>query len=1673
MMLDGINEWGDGFCYRIGLRFLVVVCVVPVIFGPGCGEEEATDDERDETCSEQLSDRVILENELAEEQGFTHIDYEIEPERQKGEAVVYGEGDNEKGIVTFEGGQEDSTVQSEIVYNSSVQEEYARLTKEVGVVSSPSSSVELISDPVVYLRHSVETETGTLKFAGIGAMNETNPSHQDRDNPLIDMQRFEVRWISGNGESESEETLTVISDGDPQLDDEEIESWSDQHIRHGGDVIEELAGIFGDAKVLEHFRDIEQICRGSDRANGQRRLAQSTACETQESAGYAADLTATFAISFLASLALPAFSGLVAIGMESDGGHVLASTLGGGAAIAVTITGAAMLKAKGFALVVTLLYMSLPVVAAALIGAVLIYGAASVACGNPLKFSIRGTAYPFRKRGEFIWYTRNGTDSRTIQVRQTPNEASRCAGGTLIEAVAVGDEERQLALYADRDEVLWIEGEPRDGDDYFWELDDGTTVERRAITEGADETYVVETPAGEQLRVDVFGDRLDIELDVPDHLEDQARGLVGNHKTADGEPGLRLRDGEVLEQPVSWRDLHERFGQSWQIEAGESLFDYRAGESVADFAADDEVPPRRSLEELSDEQLQYADWVCRQNGEITDPTLLRHCMLDVGCTDDPTYMRTFARIEPPKRNLEIVDEEGRPAVEPLDTERLETLDIPGVSPAGEVETAETAIGDACPADIEHSAESVGSSEIRTVDGLTYDFRAAGEFVLVESRADDWPTVHVRQQPAGGSRCPEARHNTAVAARLGDHRIAFYAVDDQEGRIRIDGESLDVAGGFEVIGDGHTLVRVEQDHYFLEWPDGTWLDVRFDPSHERLNIRFNAYYQQMGKLQGLFGQFNGYPDNDLALRNGTELQGPDHDRIHGEYADSWRISQQESLLDYADGESTEDFTDPSVPQSTLTVADVPADEEDAARQDCQEAGVDEGVVMEDCIIDVYCTGDPDVADEHTDRDGPSAEGEEDDEEWVEKVPGSGDHCCHVDCPGGPDDECGFVCGTGEFEEPHDWCEGDCPEGPDDCEGAESDDGCTWEEFESEYDDHQQAAYICATRCAEQTQTECVDDDGCCPPAGHCTTPMDNDCDIEPRVGSGCIEDDDCAAIADGQPDSTAVGCLEQEDSEIFGGVCTADCQDDSDCPVDSHCATDELHAGGASDPVAAPYDAVDETCVPNCDSDADCPREGFSCYDANGDGRTECWHVGVGDADWGEECELSHDCGEIGEGAVCMLDNRYIPVTGGALGDENERRVCTQSCGSDADCPDGWNCDGDYEICMRPSSGDGIGGECQDHQDCDHTIANPYGWQRCLDAGEHHAVDLEDGFCTQPCSDDSECPDGTRCPAWDALFDSAGRPAPDLGQEPTMAGESYCVPECDDDSDCPRDGYGCLDPNLDGATGCWHVGVGDGDWGEDCQWSSDCGEIGEHAICRAREDAGPDEARCTRYCGVAGLDCPDDWICGTQEGQSVHSCVPVVDNEQIGESCTADEDCGQAPDVQAMEVQCHDQGWTMMEGGYCHIQGCVSDEECPDGTHCAQDMLYDGVVQFHSQSCVASCETDADCPRDGYRCYDANGDGRTECWQYGEGTGDYGDSCESTADCQFGEEAVCASVGGELVCTTSCGDDLGGCPDGYGCSQATVGACYQECDDDSDCPDGASCQPNAVVDEDGDWSAGCV
>jgi hypothetical protein len=272
---------------------------------------------------------------------------------------------------------------------------------------------------------------------------------------------------------------------------------------------------------------------------------------------------------------------------------------------------------------------------------------------------------------------------------------------------------------------------------------------------------------------------------------------------------------------------------------------------------------------------------------------------------------------------------------------------------------------------------VGEPHITTVNGIHYDFQGVGEFVTVrhpngfELQTRIAP-VATTSQPgvdphSGLAACVSI--NTAVAARVGKHRVTYQpnisGRPDPKGlQLRVDGKLTFLGRLGKNLGNGGRITGISTPGGLLiEFPDQSSVTVTpnwwADQSRWYLDI---SMFPPPGS-RGIAGDI--LPDNWLPLLPDGAPLGPRptslHDRfitLYQKFADSWRVTDDSSLFDYAPGTSTKTYTMQSWPPEhppcelpfTVPVKGV---NRDVAEKACQK--VMAPTDHKNCVFDVMATG----------------------------------------------------------------------------------------------------------------------------------------------------------------------------------------------------------------------------------------------------------------------------------------------------------------------------------------------------------------------------------------------------------------------------------------------------------------------------------------------------------------------------------------------------------------------------------------------------------------------------------------------------------------------------------------------------------------------------------------------
>jgi len=280
--------------------------------------------------------------------------------------------------------------------------------------------------------------------------------------------------------------------------------------------------------------------------------------------------------------------------------------------------------------------------------------------------------------------------------------------------------------------------------------------------------------------------------------------------------------------------------------------------------------------------------------------------------------------------------------------------------------------------------SEGDPHFTTIDGVRYDFQSAGEFVLLRhtgsskvqvNGADvsgptlsyDAMEIQVRQFPVATTANTCVSLNSAVAARVGKHRVTYEpnlsGQPDPSGlQLRIDGKLITLDPSGSRFGDGGRIVATSTPGGLeIDFPDDSILFITpgWWGSQGKWYLNLNVVPQQ--SALGLAGNV---PEGSWlpTLPDGTSMgpaPGSAHDRyvaLYERFADAWRVTDATTLFDYAPGTSTKTFTmrdwpPESGPCDIRGTVPVEGVTEEVAKEACQRVPGDPA----NCIFDVKITG----------------------------------------------------------------------------------------------------------------------------------------------------------------------------------------------------------------------------------------------------------------------------------------------------------------------------------------------------------------------------------------------------------------------------------------------------------------------------------------------------------------------------------------------------------------------------------------------------------------------------------------------------------------------------------------------------------------------------------------------
>jgi len=231
-----------------------------------------------------------------------------------------------------------------------------------------------------------------------------------------------------------------------------------------------------------------------------------------------------------------------------------------------------------------------------------------------------------------------------------------------------------------------------------------------------------------------------------------------------------------------------------------------------------------------------------------------------------------------------------------------------------------------------ASEDKGDPHLTTTNNIQYDFQAAGEFVALRN-SDSGFELQARQAPVQVTFIPPANPytglqscvslNTAVAVRLGSHRVTFEPASNRGAEakrmiLRVDGKPTPIPATALSLGAGNTVATAASGTG-LDLKDGDGTEVTVlpvfwtDQGYWYLDVQVISTPAREGTMGPvLAGDWlpRGPTGTSFGPRPASLIDR--HIVLNHKFADAWRVTATSSLFDYDAGTSTASFTDPNWP-----------------------------------------------------------------------------------------------------------------------------------------------------------------------------------------------------------------------------------------------------------------------------------------------------------------------------------------------------------------------------------------------------------------------------------------------------------------------------------------------------------------------------------------------------------------------------------------------------------------------------------------------------------------------------------------------------------------------------------------------------------------------------------------
>jgi hypothetical protein len=237
----------------------------------------------------------------------------------------------------------------------------------------------------------------------------------------------------------------------------------------------------------------------------------------------------------------------------------------------------------------------------------------------------------------------------------------------------------------------------------------------------------------------------------------------------------------------------------------------------------------------------------------------------------------------------------------------------------------------------------GDTHLITIGGVHYDFQETGEYILAQAGTD--LIVQSRQAFLGASHV--VSWNVGLAVQMGKDLIILYPASS----LVINLAPTQLADGGSITLDAGVIVNRHGNLFTISRPEGDIVQANELGDHIDATVQLSP--AEASQAKGLLISRNGA----LTANGGALLHGYLSSESFHDYAQTWRVDPAQSLF-LAEGRP-----EPSGPIKP-TAADMPSKAaQDTARKVCIQAGVNNAILLKDCILDVAVTGNDALAESY--------------------------------------------------------------------------------------------------------------------------------------------------------------------------------------------------------------------------------------------------------------------------------------------------------------------------------------------------------------------------------------------------------------------------------------------------------------------------------------------------------------------------------------------------------------------------------------------------------------------------------------------------------------------------------------------------------------------------------------